>query len=172
MVLQHCAWILVRVKLSKQILQLQKTHDIAEYKKYPRSIMHGRKRPFSIVFDPFHINRITAVFCRLLSECKWSDTAFSHRIRLFSTVYDTVKYGRNTVHMKRVKYGPFTVINDSIRGGFQRIRSPLSVSWDCEETDVEGLCNRKFFDTLVGLKLTRQRIVAGLVDFVVEGIEA
>ena len=91
--------------------------------------MHGRRRPFSIVFDPFHINRITAVSCCTVSECKRSDTAFSHRIRPFSAVCDTVKYGHNTVHMKRVKYGPFTVINDSIRDGFQRIRSPLSLSW-------------------------------------------
>ena len=76
MILQLCALIRVKVKLSKQILQLQKTHAIAEYEKY------------------------------------------------------------------------------------------------CEETDVEGLCNRKFFDTLAGLKPAQQRIVAGLVDFVVEGIEA
>ena len=91
--------------------------------------MHGSKWSFSIVFDPFHINRITAVFYRIVSECKRSDTAFSHRIRSFSTVYDTVKYGRNTVHMKRVKYGPFTVINDSIRDGFQRIRPPYLLTW-------------------------------------------
>ena len=69
---------------------------VKEAQEQPRSIMHGRKRSFSIVFDPFHINRITAIFCRIVSECKRSDTAFSHRIRLFSTVYDTVKYGRNT----------------------------------------------------------------------------
>ena len=86
--------------------------------------MHGCKRPFSIIFDPFHINRITAVFCRIVSECKRSDTALSRRIRSFSTVYDTVKYGRNMAHMKRVKYGPFTVMNDSVQDGFQRIRSP------------------------------------------------
>ena len=55
--------------------------------------MHGRKRPFSIVFDPFHIDRITAVFYRIVLECKRSNIAFSHRIRSFSTVYDTVKYG-------------------------------------------------------------------------------
>ena len=76
--------------------------------------MCGRKRPFSIVFDRFHINRITAVFGRMVIECKRSDTAFSHCVRSFSTVYDTVKYGRNTAHMKPVKYGPFTVLNDSI----------------------------------------------------------
>ena len=85
--------------------------------------MHGRKRPFSTVFDPFHINRITDVFCHIVSECKRSDTAFFHSMLSFSTVYDTVKYGRNAANMKRVKYGPFTVINDSIRDGFQRIRS-------------------------------------------------
>ena len=91
--------------------------------------MHGRKRTFSIVFDSFHINCTTAVFCRIVSVCKRLDTAFSRRIRSFSTVYDTVKYGRNTVHMKRVKYGRFTVINDSIRDGFQRIRSPYLSTW-------------------------------------------
>ena len=93
--------------------------------------MHDRKRPFSIVFDPFHITRITAVCCRIVIESKQSDTAFSHRIRSFSTVYDTVKYGRNTVDMKRVKYGPFTVINDSVRDEFQRIRSPYLSNWVC-----------------------------------------
>ena len=91
---------------------------------FPRSIMHGHKRPFSIVFETFHINRITVVFCRIVSERKRSDTAFSHRTRSFSTAYNTVKYGRNAAHMKWVKYGPFTVINSRIRDGFQRIRSP------------------------------------------------
>ena len=71
----------------------------------PRSIMHGRKRPFSIVFDPFHINRITAIFWRIVIECKRSDTAFSHRIRSFSTVYDTVKYGPNETGQIRTVYG-------------------------------------------------------------------
>ena len=70
-----------------------------------RSIMHGRKRPFSFVFDPFHINRITAVFCRIVIECKRSDTAFSHRIRSFSTVYDTVKYGPYETGQIRTVYG-------------------------------------------------------------------
>ena len=45
-------------------------------------------------------------------------------------MYDTVKYGRNTAHMKRIKYGPFMVINDSIRNEFQRIRSPYLSTWD------------------------------------------
>ena len=71
----------------------------------PRSVMHGRKRPFSIVFEPFHINRITAVFYRIVIECKRSDTAFSHRIRSFSTVYDTVKYGPYETGQIRVVYG-------------------------------------------------------------------
>ena len=39
----------------------------------------------------------------------------------------------------------------------------------CEETNFEGLCSRKFFDILAGLKPAQQRIVAGLDDFVVEG---
>ncbi|CAF4334357.1 unnamed protein product [Rotaria magnacalcarata] len=42
----------------------------------------------------------------------------------------------------------------------------------CEETNFEGLCNRKLFDILTGLKPAQQQIVAGLDDFVVEGIEA
>ena len=92
--------------------------------------MHGRIRPFFIIFDLFHINRVTAVFCHIVTECKRSDTVFSHRIRSFSAAYDTAKYGRNTLHMKRVKYGPFTVINDSVRDGFQRIRSPYLSTWD------------------------------------------
>ena len=67
--------------------------------------MHGRKRPFSIVFDPFHINRITAVFCLIVSECKLSDTVFSHRIRSFSTVYDMVKYGQYETSQMPTVYG-------------------------------------------------------------------
>ena len=42
----------------------------------------------------------------------------------------------------------------------------------CEETDFDSLCNRKLFDILTGLKPAQQRIVSGLDDFVVEGIEA
>ena len=42
----------------------------------------------------------------------------------------------------------------------------------CEETDFEGLCDRKFFDILAGLKPAQQRIVAGLGEFIVEGIKA
>ena len=42
----------------------------------------------------------------------------------------------------------------------------------CEETVFEGLCNRKLSDILASLKPAQQRIVAGLDDFVVEGIEA
>ena len=42
----------------------------------------------------------------------------------------------------------------------------------CEETGFEDLCNRKLFDILAGLNAAQQRIVAGLDDFVVEGIEA
>ena len=42
----------------------------------------------------------------------------------------------------------------------------------CEKTDLEGLCDRKLFDILTGLKLAQQRIIAGLDDFAVEGIEA
>ena len=92
--------------------------------------MHGHKRPFSIVFGPFHMNRITAVFCRIVNECKRLDTAFSHRIQSFSTLYDTVKHRGNTADMKRVKCGPFTVINVSIRDGFHRIRSPYLSTWE------------------------------------------
>ena len=67
--------------------------------------MHGRKRPFSFVFNPFHINRITAVVCRIVIECKRLDTAFSHRTRSFSTVYDTVKYGSYETGQIRAVYG-------------------------------------------------------------------
>lgn len=42
----------------------------------------------------------------------------------------------------------------------------------CEETDFEGLGNRKLFEILDGLKPEQQRVVAGLDDFVVEGVEA
>ena len=42
----------------------------------------------------------------------------------------------------------------------------------CEETDFEGLCSRKLFDILAGLKPAQQRVITGLDDFVVERIEA
>ena len=42
----------------------------------------------------------------------------------------------------------------------------------CDETGFESLRNRKLFDILSGLKPEQQRIVAGLDDFVVEGVEA
>jgi len=42
----------------------------------------------------------------------------------------------------------------------------------CEETDFEGLCNRKLFDILSGLNPAQQRALAGLDEFVVEGVEA
>lgn len=42
----------------------------------------------------------------------------------------------------------------------------------CEETNFEGLCNRKLFDILNGLKPTQQRALTGLDEFVVDGVEA
>ena len=42
----------------------------------------------------------------------------------------------------------------------------------CEETDFESLGNRKLFDILSGLKPSQQRALAGIDEFVVEGIEA
>ena len=42
----------------------------------------------------------------------------------------------------------------------------------CEETEFESLCNRKLFDILNGLKPAQQRALAGLDEFVVEGVEA
>lgn len=42
----------------------------------------------------------------------------------------------------------------------------------CEETGFEGLCNRKLFDILNGLKPAQQRALAGLDEFVVDGVEA
>ena len=41
-----------------------------------------------------------------------------------------------------------------------------------EENDPDGLCNRKLFDILAGLKSAQQGIAAGIDDFVVESIEA
>ena len=41
----------------------------------------------------------------------------------------------------------------------------------CGETDFEGLCSRKLVHILAGLKPAQQRVIAGLDDFVVEGIE-
>ena len=55
---------------------------------------------------------------------------------------------------------------------FQKTHAIAKHEKYCEETDFEDLCNRKRFDILSGLKPAQQRIVAGLDDFVVEGIEA
>jgi hypothetical protein len=74
--------------------------------RYPRSIRRGRKRPFSIVFDSFGSDRITAVFYRIVNERKRSDTPFSGRLRQLLTVYDTTKNGRNTITTKWAIYTP------------------------------------------------------------------
>ncbi len=42
----------------------------------------------------------------------------------------------------------------------------------CDETDFEGLGNRKLFDILSSIKPAQQRVLAGLDEFVVEGVEA
>jgi hypothetical protein len=42
----------------------------------------------------------------------------------------------------------------------------------CDETDFESLGNRELFDILSGLKPSQQRALAGIDEFVVEGIEA
>ena len=55
---------------------------------------------------------------------------------------------------------------------FQKNHAITEYKMYCEETGFEDLCNKKLFDILAGLKAAQQRIVAGLDDFVVEGIEA
>ena len=80
----------------------------------PRSIMHGR----------------------IVSECKRSDTAFSHRIRSFSTVYDTVKYGPYETGQIWAVYGhkrpytrrisAYTVTVIIVLGNFQFVHVPKS----------------------------------------------
>ena len=42
----------------------------------------------------------------------------------------------------------------------------------CDETDFKSLCSRKLFDVLNSLKPEQQRIVAGVDDIVVGGVEA
>ncbi|CAF4276505.1 unnamed protein product [Rotaria magnacalcarata] len=54
----------------------------------------------------------------------------------------------------------------------QKTHAIVSYKQYCDETDFEGLCTRKLFDILSSLKPEQQRIVAGLDDFVVEGVEA
>ncbi|CAF3375308.1 unnamed protein product, partial [Rotaria socialis] len=54
----------------------------------------------------------------------------------------------------------------------QKTHAIVSYKQYCDETDFEGLCNRKLIDILSSLKPEQQRIVAGLDDFVVEGVEA
>jgi hypothetical protein len=67
-----------------------------------RSHKPGRKRPvFFIVFRPFGSDCITAVFHRIVNECKRSDTRLSGRLRPLLTVHDTIK---------TVLYAPFMVI--------------------------------------------------------------
>jgi hypothetical protein len=57
-----------------------------------RSHKPGRKRPvFFIVFRPFGSDCITAVFHRIVNECKRSDTRLSGRLRPLLTVHDTIK---------------------------------------------------------------------------------
>ena len=42
----------------------------------------------------------------------------------------------------------------------------------CDETDFEGLGNSKLYDILNSIKPAQQKAVAGLDEFVVEGVEA
>ena len=57
-----------------------------------------------LIFDTFHSDRFTAVFCRIVNQCKRLDTLFSGRLRQLLTVHGTTKHNRNTAAMKRVKY--------------------------------------------------------------------
>jgi hypothetical protein len=42
----------------------------------------------------------------------------------------------------------------------------------CDESDLEGLGSSKLYDILNGIKPAQQRSVAGLDEFVIEGVES
>jgi hypothetical protein len=54
----------------------------------------------------------------------------------------------------------------------QKAHAILNYKKYCEETNCEGLCTRKLYDILNGIKPAQQKAVAGLDEFVVEGVES
>ena len=61
------------------------------------------------------MGRITTIFHRVVHGSKRSYMVGQYSIRPFTLNYDTAKYGRNTVDMKRVKYDEkesFTAVHD------------------------------------------------------------
>ncbi|CAF0766925.1 unnamed protein product [Adineta steineri] len=54
----------------------------------------------------------------------------------------------------------------------QKSHAILNYQKYCEETDCEGLSTSKLYDILNGIKPAQQKVVAGLDEFVVEGVEA
>jgi hypothetical protein len=54
----------------------------------------------------------------------------------------------------------------------QKTHAILNYKKYCEETDYESLSTRKLYDILNGIKPAQQKVVAGLDEFVVEGVES
>jgi len=54
----------------------------------------------------------------------------------------------------------------------QKTHAILNYKKYCEETDYESLSTRKLYDILNDIKPAQQKVVAGLDEFVVEGVES
>jgi hypothetical protein len=54
----------------------------------------------------------------------------------------------------------------------QKTHALVSYKKCCDETDFEGLGNSKLYDILNSINPAQQQAVAGLDEFVVEGVEA
>lgn len=54
----------------------------------------------------------------------------------------------------------------------QKTHAILNYQKYCEETDYECLSTAKLYDILNGIKPAQQKAVAGLDEFVVEGVES
>ena len=69
----------------------------------PRSIMHGRKRPYFIVFRPFGIDRITTVICRVVNDQIRHFPAVFNRTRhdAYTAVIRSLPNGRNTDRLRQ-----------------------------------------------------------------------
>ncbi len=86
----------------------------------------------------------------------------------YSFPYSTGTYGLTTLRMDNGdKYElPKQILQ------LQKTHALVNYKKYCDETDFEGLGNSKLYDILNSIKPAQQKAVAGLDEFVVEGVEA
>lgn len=78
MIYYRIKWKYDRIRLIYDMNTVKIRREYGRKSWTPRSIMHGRKRPYFIVFRPFGIDRITAVIYLVVND----------QIRHFPAVFD------------------------------------------------------------------------------------